>query len=223
MTTSPLVPGVNGLPKVILANSDGSRAEVYLHGAHVTSGHPAGAAERLYLSTASAFRDGAAIRGGVPVVFPQFSTRGPLPKHGFARNQPWELISVGAGSARFQLRDSEATRAIWPYAFLAEFTVTVCEHRLSLELAVTNHGEQPFDFTAALHTYLRVDDIAATHVENLGGLTYFDAARKQEGVQARGTLTFPVKSIGFTLMQRKSSCVMDSGRLKCRMPAFPTV
>jgi glucose-6-phosphate 1-epimerase len=191
MTTSPLIPGVNGLPKVILANPDGSRAEVYLHGAHVTSWHPAGDEERLYLSAASEFRDGAAIRGGVPVVFPQFSNGGPLPRHGFARNQAWELISVGEGSARFQLRDSEATRAIWPQPFLAELTVTVCERQLSMELAITNRGEQPFDFTAALHTYLRVDDIAATHLENLGGLKYFDAVLKQEKVQAQDALTFP--------------------------------
>ena len=94
MTTSPLIPGVNGLPKVILSNSDGARAEIYLHGAHVTSWLPAGGEEQLYLSAASEFRDGAAIRGGVPVVFPQFSSGGPLPKHGFARNLAWELISV---------------------------------------------------------------------------------------------------------------------------------
>src|SRR5512143_1332013 len=122
MSARPLIPGVNGLPKVILTGSGGSRAEVYLHGAHVTSWIPAGNDERLYLSGASEFRDGAAIRGGVPIVFPQFSSWGLLPKHGFARNQAWELISVGDGSARFQLCESDATHAIWPRAFLAEFT-----------------------------------------------------------------------------------------------------
>jgi glucose-6-phosphate 1-epimerase len=72
-----------------------------------------------------------------------------LPKHGFARNQAWELISVSDGSARFQLSDSEATRAIWPHAFLAEFEVTVRERQLVIELAITNRGQQPFSFTAA--------------------------------------------------------------------------
>jgi glucose-6-phosphate 1-epimerase len=190
MSANPLIPGVNGLPKIILASSDGARAEVYLHGAHVTSWIPAGDDERLYLSGASEFRDGAAIRGGVPVVFPQFSSWGPLPKHGFARNQAWELISVGEGAARFQLRDSGATRALWPHAFLAELTVAVREQQLLMELAITNRGEEPFNFTAALHTYLCVDDIAATCIEHLGGLKYFDAALKQEAVQAEEALTF---------------------------------
>jgi glucose-6-phosphate 1-epimerase len=189
--THPFVPGINDLPKVMLINPDGACAEVYVHGAHVTSWIPAGDQERLYLSSASEFRDGAAIRGGVPVVFPQFSSWGPLPKHGFARNQAWELISVNAGSARYQFRDSDASRAIWPHAFLAEFTVTVRERELIMELAITNRSEEPFNFTAALHTYLRVDDIAATRIENLRGLKYFDAVLKQEATQMEDALTFP--------------------------------
>jgi glucose-6-phosphate 1-epimerase len=189
--THPFTPGINDLPKIILANPDGAHAEVYLHGAHVTSWHPAGDQERLYLSTTSEFRDGAAIRGGVPVVFPQFSNWGPLPKHGFARNQAWELVSVNEGTARFQLRDSDASRAIWPHAFLVEFTVTVRDQQLIMELAITNRGDKPFNFTAALHTYLRVDDLAATQIENLKGLKYFDAVLKQDAVQSEDALTFP--------------------------------
>jgi glucose-6-phosphate 1-epimerase len=191
MPTRPFTPGINDLPKVILASPDGACAEVYLHGAHVTSWIPAGDQERLYLSSASEFHSGAAIRGGVPVVFPQFSTWGPLPKHGFARNHAWELISVSDGSARFQLRDSDASRALWPHAFLAEFDVTVRERQLIMELTITNQGEEAFDFTAALHTYLRVNDIAATQIENLKSLKYFDAVLKQESMQTEGALPFP--------------------------------
>src|SRR5436305_1852990 len=91
-----VVAGEGGLPKLILVAPDGARAEIYLHGAHVTSWIPAGDGERLFLSASSAFRPGAAIRGGVPVVFPQFSDRGPLPKHGFARTSEWELVDDAA-------------------------------------------------------------------------------------------------------------------------------
>jgi CBS domain-containing protein len=62
---------------------------------------------------------------------------------------------------------------------------------LIMELAITNRGDEPFSFTAALHTYLRVDDIAATQIENVKDLKYFDAVLKQEAVQSEDALTFP--------------------------------
>ena len=44
------------------------------------------------------------------------------------------------------------TLAMWPYAFEAKYTVALKDDRLTTELAVTNTGDQAFDFTAALHT-----------------------------------------------------------------------
>ena len=205
MTTNGLVPGPNGLPKIRITTPDGSCAEVYAHGAHVTSWIPANDEERLYLSTASQFRDGAAIRGGVPVVFPQFSGWGPLPKHGFVRNRAWELASAAAGAARFQLRDSDSSRAIWPHAFFIECSTTLRERELVLEMTVINSNAEPFTFTAALHTYLRVADIADTAITGLANARFFDAAHqdaahqdaahqdaphKQEAVQSDAVLRF---------------------------------
>ena len=68
------VPGLGGLPRIELAAADGPRAEIYLHGAHVTSWFPAGATDdRLFVSTKAIFADDAPIRGGVPICFPQFA------------------------------------------------------------------------------------------------------------------------------------------------------
>lgn len=175
-----LTPGAGGLPRLQLASPDGARAEIYAHGAHLTSWIAAGGRERLYLSGAARFAAGSAIRGGVPVIFPQFAGEGPLPKHGFARALPWEPVSVTAEgenvSAVFRLVDNAATHQVWTRAFLAELRVRIGGAGLEVSLSVENQDAVAFSFTAALHTYLRVEDIAAVRLHGLQGLRYRDSA-----------------------------------------------
>jgi glucose-6-phosphate 1-epimerase len=179
---SRVVQGAGGLPMVRLRATDGATADVYLHGAHVTSWRPApGGEERLFLSDRSEFREGAAIRGGIPVIFPQFAAEGPLPRHGFARTTRWTLEAVersgvGGESARLSLADSPATRAVWPVAFRAGLSVEVGGDRLVIALSVENTGRSPLSFTGALHTYLRVRDVADTVVVGLQGVRYRESS-----------------------------------------------
>jgi glucose-6-phosphate 1-epimerase len=173
-----IVTGAGGMAKVIIVAADGARAEIYLQGAHVTSWVPANGVERLFVSQRSAFTPGVAIRGGVPVIFPQFANEGPLPKHGFARTAQWELVSASSGEvaeATFRLSSSPATETIWPHAFAIELAVAVTGRSLELSLSVLNPGSTSVTFTSALHTYLRVGDVRRTIVRGLEGLTYRDS------------------------------------------------
>ncbi len=175
-----LRPGRKGLPYLPLIARDGARVDIYADGAQVTSWQPAGGEEQLFLSSNSEFEPGKAIRGGVPIIFPQFSGEGPLPKHGFARNQMWRLddASVGPESAvaQFSLDDSDATRAIWPSRFQATCTVSIAGPELAVTLGVANTDAGPFAFTAALHTYVSVLDCRLVSVSGLKDLAYRDAA-----------------------------------------------
>lgn len=169
-----------GQPAVHLRAPDGAQATVLLHGGHVVSWIPAGAEEQLYLSPTTALGDGAAVRGGVPVIFPQFNMRGDLAvKHGFARNRTWTLEQAQVRGqhafAVLSLEDDEASRAIWPQAFRLEMTVSVDAGRLDMELAVINRGEVAFDCAAALHTYLGVGDVRRAQLEGLMNQTYLDS------------------------------------------------
>jgi len=167
-----------GQPAVALAAPDGARAVVLLHGAQVVSWQPAGGGGRLFLSERARYGAGQSVRGGVPVVFPQFNERGPLPRHGFVRNRPWTLVRAETGAddalAVLQLNDDASTRALWPHAFALELTVCVRGQRLDVELAVNNTGAAAFDFMAALHTYLAVAEIAAAQLSGLAGCRYED-------------------------------------------------
>jgi glucose-6-phosphate 1-epimerase len=171
--------GSIAVPSVVtLRADDGAFAEIHRHGAHVTSWRPAGDAEdRLYLSPRSDFGPSAAIRGGVPVIFPQFAAEGPLPRHGFARTSRWSLGCIareadGTAEAELVLHDDAETRAVWDVAFNAVLAVSVIARQLAITLCVQNVGDRTFSFTAALHTYLRVHDVGQTEIHGLCGTRY---------------------------------------------------
>jgi len=164
--------------RITLRADDGATAEIHRHGAHVTSWRPApDGEERLFLSAISAFGEGAAIRGGIPMIFPQFAAEGPLPRHGFARTTTWSIGGVarssnGMAEADFVLRDTDTTRAIWDARFTAVVKVCVLSEQLAVTLDVENVGDAPFSFTAALHTYLRVQDTSSVEIIGLRGTRY---------------------------------------------------
>lgn len=169
---------LHGLPALAFQAPDGATAVVTLHGAHVVSWRTGDGQERLYLSEHSPYQDGKPIRGGIPLVFPQFSNFGELPRHGFARTLPWQVEQRHTGSEHvgvtLSLRDSAQTLALWPFPFRAELTVSIARNRLDVEFSITNTGEAPMSFTAALHTYLRVAHIESTQLMGLQGCTYRD-------------------------------------------------
>jgi glucose-6-phosphate 1-epimerase len=74
-----------------------------------------------------------------------------------------------------QLNDDAATRAIWPHAFELELSFSFSGLQLDVELAVTNTGDSAFNFSAALHTYLRVDDVRRARLGGLYGVRYVDS------------------------------------------------
>ena len=179
-----------GLGALELRHPSGARATVLLDGAHVVSFVPAAGDEVLFLSRDAKFATGTTVRGGIPVIFPQFADRGPLPKHGFARTTRWQPVAEPApdDSARAILRlDADAaTRALWPASFRAELVVELLERALDVTLTVWNRGDAPFTFTAALHTYFAVSDVRAATLRGLAGTRYESRATGEpEGVETR--------------------------------------
>ena len=172
-----------GMPAVRLSLPDGSNATISPFGAQVLSWAPACSAERLFMSPLSDLTGSSAVRGGVPVIFPQFADRGPLSRHGFARTALWDVVSViedpdapedGMASATFRLGATPATLAQWPHAFQAQITVTLTRGSLRIALQVRNDGSSVLSFTGALHTYLRVGDIERVSLTGLAGSRRLD-------------------------------------------------
>jgi glucose-6-phosphate 1-epimerase len=159
------------LPAVRIGGPGGAEATVTLYGAHLVSWKTAGGHERLFCSARSALDGSRAIRGGVPVIFPQFAARGDGMRHGFARVSTWSFagsgVEAGESFACFDLTEAalapEVARA-WPHGFRLSLRIGVREHELCLSLDVANSGRDAFAFSSALHTYFLADDLANVRI-----------------------------------------------------------
>jgi len=166
------------MPYVELRHSSGARLEVYLHGAHVTSWKNSGGREMFFVSKKSFFRPDTPIRGGIPVIFPQFGD-GPLPKHGFARISEWTFLGAesaadGCLEAKFELRHSQESIKIWPHQFRLELVFRLGIDVLEIVFSVHNAGLSEFTFKNGLHTYFAAGDITGTNLEGLDGCKFID-------------------------------------------------
>ena len=187
------------LPAVTIRAADGAQATVTLYGGHLVSWQTSDGQERLFCSRESSLDGSRAIRGGVPVIFPQFGARGTGMRHGFARVATWQLEASGeadgAAFAQFVLHHTdlpEAIAAAWPFAFTLRLRVAVQGQSLDLLLSVHNTGEQAFPFSAALHTYFAIDQLSEARVGGLQRVRYSDET-PQDALQAEEWLQFADK------------------------------
>ncbi len=180
---------IDELP-VVVVNHPKVRAAVTLQGAHLLTWQPSGEKPVLWLSSETAFKNGVAIRGGIPICWPWFGPAG-QPAHGFARNLPWTLTAHDEDESgvilTFTLEQSAESKKHWPHDFclIARFKLgEVCEMELE------SHGE--YEYTAALHTYFNIGDITQIDVSGLGS-PYIDKVNPGTGEQ-QGNLTFATRT-----------------------------
>ncbi len=208
--------GVNGLPRIVLAHPSGARVELYTHGAHITSWKTARGDELLFLSRKSRFKPDCPIRGGIPLVFPQFGNTGPLPQHGLARTGEWALVDSGmtpAGEVFVTLRlEADAgTLRLWPFRFALEYSVRLTD-ALAVRLTVTNTSGVPFQFQAALHTYFQIADISRTAVIGLKDTELIDSLRADiQEREKRERITFDYETDRIYVKAPDSLQVSDGG------------
>jgi len=192
-----ILTGNGDLPKIQITTPEAS-AEIYLHGAHLTSWHPAGTEEGIFLSSKSSWQDGKAIRGGVPICFPWFRAKADDPKapsHGVVRTKSWEIDSIARNgsivTATLSTGSDEATRIWWPHDFRITHRLSI-GRELKMELTVQNTGTSPFQFEEALHTYHHIGSAAEVAVHGLDGVTYLDNRDSNRSKLQSGDIHFSV-------------------------------
>jgi glucose-6-phosphate 1-epimerase len=167
---------------------DDLHAKVSVFGATVVSFTIKGR-EVLFVSEKAIFDSIKPIRGGIPLVFPQFGAgNGELPSHGFARTSRWKLIFESAHKVILSLnwQDDLSSKA-WKHAFYLEYTVELSKESggsLVTSMRILNAGlvgEEPFEFQCLQHTYLAIPDVSKVSVSGLGkGASFINQLAKGE-------------------------------------------
>jgi len=139
--------------------------------------------ERLYLSP-MAIRDGPkAIRGGIPIVFPQFGP-GKMKQHGFARISNWTVAEQTEDSVLLTLSPNEHSSKMWGnMEFKLEYLVNLTDGKLTTSLRVHNPSKvASLNYDVCLHTYYLISHVDNMKVYGLRGYPYSDRASKGEEI-----------------------------------------
>ena len=180
-------------PIFVIENSKCS-AKVALHGAHLFAWTPTGQKPVIYTSPTAIYKEGKAIRGGVPVCWPWFNahpTDPNLPSHGFVRNRFWELDSIVESEAGtvicLELKYDDEIAKLWPFPFTLKAHIEVGA-MAKIAIEASNNSDVPIMVGGALHTYLSVGHIDQVSIIGLEEISYIDTA----GPEARRTQSGPI-------------------------------
>ena len=78
-----------------------------------------------------------------------------VPQHGFARDLPWEALEADDSFAFLRLRDSEATRESYPFAFELTQRAELSEAGLRADFTLTNPGAEELIACLGVHPAFR--------------------------------------------------------------------
>ncbi len=183
----------NGFEYIEINNATAT-AKIALQGAHLFEYTRHNETPILWVSTCTAFENGAAIRGGIPVCWPWFgmSENPDLPQHGFARTSIWKLMeqteNAQASTIILELQSTKSTTKLWPFEFTLRLHVKVGT-TLELSLETLNRDSKTMNITQALHTYFTIDTIQNVSIRGLEHKRYFNALDKTFYTQ-EGAITF---------------------------------
>ncbi|WZY80520.1 hypothetical protein YC2023_026904 [Brassica napus] len=199
MPLNTLVNARDGSSRVVLSEPSGSYAEVSLFGGQVVSWKNERREQLLYMSTKAQMKPPKAIRGGLPICFPQFGNFGALERHGFARNRFWSFDNDPSplppanqqSTVDLVLKSTEDDLKIWPHSFELRVRITISPGKLTIIPRVRNTDPKAFSFMFALRNYLYVSDISEVRVEGLETLDYLDnLVRRERFTEQADAITF---------------------------------
>ena len=158
-----------------------TQAKVSLYGGQVLSWQPTNEKEVFWLSKSSAFEQGKAIRGGIPLCWPWFGvhpsdSENKEGNHGFARCQLWQVdnIEIKEQGVEVSLSWQGSNMSdLWPFA--CKLTqVLFFGKTFNQVLTMTNLSENDAYYAGALHSYFSVSSPKNTAITELTKASFDD-------------------------------------------------
>jgi len=185
-----------------VSNSAAS-AEIFLQGAQIARFQRKSESPILFLSEQCVYKNGQALRGGVPICWPWFGALQknntlitsqyenldtvPAMSHGFVRVMEWqldniEIVNHDVTVLEFSLDlnvdsndlESPFYKKYWPFVTSLRYRVEVGKS-LTASFVVSNQGAETFSYTSALHSYFAVDHIKNAIISGFSKTEYIDA------------------------------------------------
>jgi len=160
------------------------------------------------------------VRGGNPVLFPspgplagdrftRDGRSGSMKQHGFARNRAWKVIDTkGTREVTLELASDDATRAVYPWDFVARLRYALEGTTLTIETRVENTGTKTegrdtaatMPFALGFHPYFHIPDADKARARIPTGATRaYDNVTKTM-IEVRGPIDLTAKEVDLHLV-----------------------
>lgn len=147
-----------------------AECKISLWGANIVSYRPKNEEHDIFwLGELNKFDNVQAIRGGVPICWPRFAEEklnDRLPRHGFARISGWNLKKASVDENKIEAQLSLLPDAKYDVNATADLFIKITD-KLEYRLETTNDGDQPFEFSEALHAYFNVSSVDNVKIKGL--------------------------------------------------------
>ena len=79
------------------------------------------------------------------------------PKHGFAREQTFNVLSQQESAVVFELKPNAETRAVYPFEFALQIEFKLLKHQLEVNYSIINHDQKELLFSIGSHPAFALD------------------------------------------------------------------
>ncbi len=133
----------------------------------------------LYFSSLNQIESRSPLRGGIPVIFPQFANCGNIKKHGFVRDYNWKLVNENKIQDKhfveYEYQINEIDFPEWKHSAKLNLKAFVIDNIFKISIHILNNGKSSFEFTGGIHPYFKIQSRSSIKLKGLEFCNFEDS------------------------------------------------